>query len=221
MLLDRSGIRYLGKIGEASTDQQEFLFAVSDGMGGEKSGEFASKIAIDKITLILPKYFGLSLERFIAHHQQIVVELFESIHQEMLKLSRYDPACRNMGATLTLGWFKKDHLFFGHIGDSRLYHLPSQGTMVQCTDDHSHVGWLRRNGKINEREARMHPRKNVLAQALGAGHRYLIPQVGMRQVHPGDQFLLCTDGVVDGLWDRAMEELTRMPSAATADLPPA
>jgi serine/threonine protein phosphatase PrpC len=221
MLLDRSGIRYLGKIGEASTDQQEFLFAVSDGMGGEKSGEFASKIAIDKITLILPKYFGLSLERFIAHHQQIVVELFESIHQEMLKLSRYDPACRNMGATLTLGWFKKDHLFFGHIGDSRLYHLPAQGAMIQCTDDHSHVGWLRRNGKINEREARMHPRKNVLAQALGAGHRYLIPQVGMRQVHPGDQFLLCTDGVVDGLWDRAMEELTRTPSAVTADLPPA
>lgn len=67
----------------------------------------------------------------------------------------------------------------------------------------------------------MHPRKNVLAQALGAGHRYLIPQVGMRQVQPGDQFLLCTDGVVDGLWDRAMEELTRSPSAATADLPPA
>lgn len=213
MLLDQRGIRYLGKTGEASLAEADFLFAVSDGMGGERSGEFASRIAMEKITLQLPQQFGLREERFSAYSDEILLSLFGSIHQEMLRLGRFDPNCKNMGATLTLAWFRRGRMYFGHIGDSRLYYLPSQGPMQQITEDHSHVGWLRRNGQLNERQARFHPRKNVLTQALGAGHRYLHPHLGVVDYEPGDQFLLCTDGVTDGLWDRGMEELVRTPLA--------
>ncbi len=209
MLLDRQGIRYLGKSGEASLEQCDFIFAVSDGMGGERSGEFASRIAMEKITLQLPKQFSLGEDRFSAYSNDILGELFKSIHADMLKLGRYDENCRDMGATLTLAWFRRGRVYFGHIGDSRLYYLPGTGSMRQVTEDHSHVGWLRRTGKLNEREARMHPRKNVLAQALGAGHRYLIPQVGVLDYDPGDRFVLCSDGVIDGLWDRGIEEIAR------------
>jgi serine/threonine protein phosphatase PrpC len=55
----------------------------------------------------------------------------------------------------------------------------------------------------------MHPRKNVLAQALGAGHRYLVPHVGVLDYDPGDRFVLCSDGVIDGLWDRGIEDIAR------------
>lgn len=207
MVLDQRGVRYLGKTGEASLSGSDFIFAVSDGMGGERSGEFASRIAMEKITLQLPKQFGATEERFMAYSDDILTNLFKSIHQAMLELGRYDANCRDMGATLTLAWFRSGRVYFGHIGDSRLYHLPAGKPMVQVTEDHTHVGWLRRNGKLNEREARSHPRKNVLTQALGAGHRYLNPHIGILDYAPGDRFVLCSDGVTDGLWDRAIEEV--------------
>ncbi len=221
ILLDKRGVRYLGKVGDASLSQSEFIFAVSDGMGGERSGEFASKIAIEKITLLLPKQFHLPSERFHEYSGEIMNELFQSIHHEMTELSRFDSNCRNMGATLSLGWFKENRMYFAHIGDSRIYYLRKGEKMRQLTEDHSHVGWLRRQGKINEREHRMHPRKNVLAQALGAGHRYLIPNLGFIDYEPGDEFVFCTDGVIDGLWDRAIEEYVRTPTSDMAQQPPA
>lgn len=214
MLLDAQGIRYLGKTGEACLDESDYIFAVSDGMGGERSGEFASRIAVEKITLLLPKYFGLSDERFSADSDQILGELFTSIHEAMLNLGKHDENCRDMGATLTLAWFREGRVVFAHIGDSRLYVLPSGGGMQQVTEDHSHVGWLRRSGKISEREARMHPRKNVLAQALGAGHQFLRPHIGVVDYDPGDRFVLCSDGVNEGLWDDKIEQLVRNPPQA-------
>jgi PPM family protein phosphatase len=218
LTLDPRGIRYLGKAGEAQVEKSDFLFAVSDGMGGERSGEFASRIALEKITSLLPKHFGLREDRFSAYSSEILGNLFSKIHNDMLGLGRFDPHCRDMGATLTFAWFRRGRVYFGHIGDSRLYHLPANGPMRQVTEDHTHVGWLRRTGKLNEREARTHPRKNVLTQALGAGHRYLNPQMGVIDYEPGDRFVLCTDGVTEGLWDRAIEELARNsdPSGKTA-----
>ncbi len=74
--------------------------------------------------------------------------------------------------------------------------------------------WLRRKGELNERQARMHPRKNVLAQALGAGHQYLKPPIGHLDYQAGDQFVLCSDGLIEGLWDRGIEEIVRVPETA-------
>ena len=220
-LLDKQGIRYLGKTGEASLENSDFIFAVSDGMGGERSGEFASRIAMDKITLQLPKQFGLNEDRFASYSHEILLNLFVAIHNDMLRLGKFDANCRNMGATLTLAWFRRGRVYFGHIGDTRLYHLPSSGGMRQITEDHTHVGWLKRKGDLNEREARMHPRKNVLAQALGAGHQFLVPQIGVLEYSAGDRFVLCSDGVTDGLWDRGIEEMVREPNARQRDLPEA
>lgn len=211
LMLDHRGIRYLGKSGESKLDGVDFIFAVSDGMGGEKSGEFASRIAMEKITLLLPKQFSLSDDRFFSYSGDILGELFTSIHSAMLALGRHDPNCRDMGATLTLVWFRQGRVYFAHIGDSRLYRICGDRGIEQVTEDHSHVGWLRRHGKINEREARTHARKNALDQALGAGHRYLNPHIGALDYGPGDRFILCTDGVTDGLWDHRIEDLVRHP----------
>jgi protein phosphatase len=66
---------------------------------------------------------------------------------------------------------------------------------------------LRRQGKINEREQRTHPRRNALQQALGAGNQFIEPQLGSVDHRAGDRFLLCSDGLTDGLWDRQIAEL--------------
>ena len=150
------------------------------------------------------------------------MELFEQIHRQLLLLSASYEECAGMGATLTIGWFTPQFLYFAHIGDSRLYYLSAnEGGMRQITEDDTHVGWLFRQGQINEREARSHPRRTVLQKALGAGHQFIQPQVGAVTYEKGDLFLLASDGLIDGLFDEQILQRLRSPDAAEIILPPA
>ncbi|SDR68822.1 protein phosphatase 2C domain-containing protein [Opitutus sp. GAS368] len=212
---DGREVRYLGKTGEASSLRTDFAFAVSDGMGGANSGEFASRITKDKITHLLPKGFRLAVPGLSSGYDATLRELFGAIHYDLLKLGQSYEECRGMGTTLSLAWFTPGWIYFGHIGDSRIYHLPPGGGIHQLTNDHGHVGWLRRNGRINEREAREHPMRNLLNQALGAEHQFIDPQFGALPCAPGDRYLLCSDGLTEGLWDRQLNEIVR----AASDLP--
>jgi serine/threonine protein phosphatase PrpC len=211
LTFDGHEMQYLGKTGEASLAGADFVFAVSDGMGGAKSGEIASRFAIDRITRLLPKNFRLSAAGIAGGFEDILVELFSQIHADLIELGQAYEECAGMGTTLSLAWFTPQWMYFAHLGDSRIYYLPSDGGLTQLTHDHSHVGWLRRNGHINERESRLHPRRNALQQALGAGNQFIEPHVGAVAYRPGDRFLLCSDGVNEGLWDRQLEELIRTP----------
>jgi len=206
---DGHEVNYLGKTGRASLEGSDFVFAVSDGMGGAHSGEFASRIAVDRITRLLPRSFRLKAVGLADGFADVLTELFAAIHSDLLQLGASYAECAGMGATLSLTWFRPGWMYFGHIGDSRIYTLPREGGISQLTHDHSHVGWLRRRGEINEREARFHPRRNSLNQALGAGHQFIEPQIGAVEHRPGDRFLICSDGVIDGLWDRQLDELIR------------
>ncbi len=216
--VDGHEVRFLGKVGESSMASSDFVFAVSDGMGGEKSGEFASRIALDKITKLLPKGYRLSARGMASGFSDLLSELFDSIHYELLKLGFSYEECAGMGATLSLCWFTPEWMYFAHIGDSRIYYLPKEGGITQVSHDHSQVGWMRRAGQINEREARGHPRRNVLQQALGAGNQFVDPHLGAVGYRAGDRFVICSDGLVDGLWDHHIEELLRTPDARGAAL---
>jgi protein phosphatase len=202
-------VSHLGKTGEASLEGSDFVFAVSDGMGGARSGEFASRLAADRITRLFPRIFRLSAAGLKDGFPDALQELFSTIHADMLSLGLSYAECGGMGATLSLCWFRPGWMYFGHLGDSRIYHLPGSGDLTQITHDHTHVGWLKRRGDLNERQARSHPRRNALNQALGAGHQFIEPQVGSVAHAPGDRFLICSDGLVDGLWDRHLEEIIR------------
>lgn len=217
---DGHDVRYLGKSGSASLAGTDFVFAVSDGMGGAKSGEFASRIAVDRITKLLPRAFRLSATGLNSGFNDVLAELFSSIHADLLKLGSSYEECAGMGATLSLGWFTPEWMYFAHIGDSRIYYLPATGGLTQVTQDHTHVGWLRRSGQLNEREAREHPRRNALNQALGASNQFLEPHLGAVGHQPGDRFLICSDGLIDGLWDHRLETLLRSSGpGATASTP--
>ncbi|HXA80867.1 MAG TPA: protein phosphatase 2C domain-containing protein [Opitutaceae bacterium] len=220
LTFDGHEVHYLGKTGQASLAGADFVFAVSDGMGGEKSGEFASRITIDRITRLLPKNFRLSAAGIAGGFKDVLVELFSQIHADLIEFGAAEE-CAGMGATLSLTWFTPQQMYFAHVGDSRIYYLPRDGGLTQLTHDHSHVGWLRRNGQINERESRTHPRRNALQQALGAGNQFIEPHVGALDYQPGDRFLICSDGLNEGLWDRQLEELIRTPPSNLADQTPA
>jgi protein phosphatase len=213
LAFDAQVVRRLGMTGTISLADADCVFAVSDGMGGAHSGEFASRITVDQVTRLLPRGFRRTAGGTGQGYLEILAEIIAAIHGDLTKMGRSYQECSGMGATLSLGWFTPGWMYFSHIGDSRIYHAPAGGGMRQVTNDHTFVGWLRRTGKINEREARTHPRRNALQQVLGAGSQFAEAQLGAVQCLPGDRILFCTDGVVDGLWDRRIEELllSRMP----------
>jgi len=213
LTFDGHHIDYLGKIGEAPLAERDFVFAVSDGMGGANAGEFASRIAVEQITKLLPRSFRMGARGLNSDFADILPEVFTAIHNEMLKLGQSYEECAGMGATLSLCWFSPGWVYFGHIGDSRIYYLPKTGPMVQITHDHSHVGWLRRKGQLNEREARTHPQRSSLNQALGAGNQFIDPHVGAVVCQNSDRFLICSDGLIDGIWDRRLDEILRTTSS--------
>jgi protein phosphatase len=140
----------------------------------------------------------------------VLQELFGEIHRALSYVGASYEECSGMETTLSLCWFAPGWMYFGHIGDSRIYYLPARdGGIKQLTQDDTHVAWLVRHGKINEGEARRHPRRNVLQKALGGGNQFVDPQVGAVGYETGDIFLICSDGLVEGLYDGDILEILR------------
>ena len=205
--IDSLEVHHLGRNGTASTGPADLLFAVSDGMGGAKAGEFASRIAVEKITRRFPPLLGRRGEGRPIGYNAAFESLFEEINKSLQYLGESYEECQGMGATLSICWFSGDIMHFAHIGDTRIYHLSREGKITQLTQDDTHVGWLQRTGQINEREARMHPAKNRLQKALGAGNQFVNPQVGEIPCKGGDLFLLCSDGVTDALYNDQLPKI--------------
>ncbi|MEI6416528.1 MAG: protein phosphatase 2C domain-containing protein [Verrucomicrobiota bacterium] len=217
LVLDPQEIHLLGKMGEAPLDR-DYVFAVCDGLGGAKAGEFASRIAVEKITKMFPTYLAqkkLPHEEEVSKTTDLLIELFSEIHRALLLLSASYDECHGMGTTLTLCWIRPHHCIFAHIGDSRLYHLSAETNLQQLSEDDTHVDWLFRQGKINEREAKHHQGRNLLQKALGADHQFVTPQVGSFTCAPGDRLLLCTDGVTDGLFNHQLVNILNHPTQKT------
>jgi serine/threonine protein phosphatase PrpC len=206
--LTSEGAAVLGSEGSGSVAGSDFILAVSDGMGGARSGEFASRIAVDKITRLLPGYFRCQVATD-SGERQVMKELFEIIHADIGMLGEAYPECRGMGATLSLCWVMPGRLLIAHIGDSRVYRWRGgEGNgLEQLTQDDTRVAGLQRAGKISEYEARNHPARNMLSKALGAGNQYVAPQVEVLDLERGDRFLICSDGVTDGIWDSGIGKL--------------
>lgn len=211
LTVDGEGVRRLGKYGEAGIQATDFIFAVSDGMGGANAGEFASQIAVDKITRMFPQTFRSAAEGLSVGFQDLLGELFDQIHRELTHMGQAYEELNGMGATLSLCWVRPGWVYFAHVGDSRIYHLPKDGGINQVSHDHTHVGWQQREGKLREIQARSHPGRNALQQAMGGKTQNLSPQFGAIGYEAGDIFMLCSDGLVEGLWDSGMKRLIRNP----------
>jgi protein phosphatase len=207
---DAREVQHLGRVGESASRCMDFVFAVSDGMGGHNAGEYASRIAVEKLTRLMPRCFKQAATGMSAGFADVLTELFGQVNRALTYLGLSYEDCHGMATTLSLCWFTPEWMYFGHVGDSRIYYLPAKADrMKQLSEDDTHVGWLFRTGQINEREARTHPRRNMLQKALGGGNQFVDPQVGAVGFETGDIFLICSDGVVDGLYDHHIVEVLR------------
>jgi len=190
-------------VGARSIDDNGLIFAVSDGMGGPAGGAVASELVVRELRRFLPAMMGDF--HGAADPEGLLEAAVKSLHDYVTRTGDRSKDLKGMGATVVCGLFYRTKVVFAHVGDSRFYRY-RLGELSQLTHDHTYLGAQVRSGKMNEREFRMHPRRNVLRQAIGGGCQYVTPQVDSSSLQPGDWFLICSDGIVDGLWNKHLAE---------------
>ncbi|MEE8047007.1 MAG: PP2C family serine/threonine-protein phosphatase [Dehalococcoidia bacterium] len=178
------------------------LVAVADGMGGHKGGEVASALAIQGVVTRLGKSSGADLNG--GNRSELMTGVVRQIHAEVLAAGN-TPETSGMGTTLSIGVIENDRMLVGHVGDSRIYRLRA-GQFLQLTDDHSWVADEVRRGNLTEAEAEVHPRRNLLSQAVGVTPT-IVPMVAEFDLAVGDKIMLCSDGL-HGLVSREDMRLT-------------
>ncbi|MGJ3242829.1 MAG: PP2C family protein-serine/threonine phosphatase [Opitutales bacterium] len=185
------------------------ILAVADGMGGARSGDVASRTLIERLPEVLARETtGIDFSDTVAVESGLA-DALEQLHGVLVALADSSEAYHGMGSTLSLAWLTQpERLWIAHVGDSRIYRW-RDGLLEQLTHDHSHVGALVRAGHLSDSEARTHPKRSVLQQAMGASET-IDPQVLATDVRVGDRFLLCSDGVTDGLTDRDLKDLLQL-----------
>jgi len=176
------------------------LAVVADGMGGCEGGQFASRIAVDSVQ----ESYTSARE---GDPQELLLEAVRLANARVQEKARLTPALRGMGTTLTAAAVVGNHLYFAHVGDSRLC-LFRNGTLRALTRDHTLVARLVESGAIRAEDADSHPQKHVLTAAIGVGEE-IEPDfpASPLQIEKSDMLLLCTDG----LWGQMTElEITEI-----------
>ena len=183
------------------------LFGVADGMGGQKAGDVASRMAV---TLL-----GRALEGAKPSEALLrggIEEANLMIYEEQLNNDDYS----GMGTTITVIWEDRDRVLLGHVGDSRAYRLRN-GEIRQISQDHSMVAELVRDGVITAEEALSHPYRNIITRALGASDTVDADVLELDK-QPGDVFLICSDGLSEYVREAQIREvLLSMPMEEAAD----
>lgn len=180
-------------------EQNEYLLAVADGMGGHKAGEVASSIAISHIG---KRFRELGC---VGNKEDAISWIKEVISEANVHIYRYTeehPESAGMGTTIVLAVLTSDFLLFGNIGDSSGYVMKNK-KLHKITTDHTLVNLLVKSGELTPEEAREHPRKNVLMKALGAQTNV---EMDVFDVETDiDGILLCSDGLTNMLDDVQIE----------------
>ena len=166
------------------------LAVVADGMGGHEGGREASSLAVQTVRDVFR-------EADRTDPQGALLNALREAHRRIRAFAEQHPHLHGMGTTCTAILVRNRHLYFAHVGDTRLYLLRG-GRLGRRTRDHSYVGRLVESGVLSRAEAEHHPQRHILTAALGSGEEIFpeSPETAV-ELQNGDLLLLCTDG----LWD--------------------
>ena len=200
------------------------LFVVADGMGGHAAGEVASQIAVHEVSRAARESTDL-IKRFEKDAKSedraailVVMEhAIQSACAAIFHRGQTEPDKRGMGTTTSALLVAGDRGFIAHVGDSRVY-LLRQGQVHQLTEDHSLINELVRRGKIKLDQIEGSPYakyKNAVTRAVGAYESVEVDTMDF-EILPGDQFLLCSDGLHAYLKESDLPEILSAEDLAEA-----
>lgn len=180
--------------------ENEHLFIVADGMGGHQAGEVASKLGINSF---VRKYRKLRKEGSAI--EEAMLKSLKQANSSILKRALTDPYKRGMGTTFSALVIQNSKATIVHIGDSRIY-LIRNDNIKKLTTDHTFVEKMLKEGKINEKEAREHPQKNILYMSLGARESYIPEILNDIDIKKGDVITMCSDGLNNMVEDETIKK---------------
>lgn len=175
--------------------------AVADGMGGHRSGDVASQLAVSTLADFLSVIVGkdgtwpFPADPRLSDEENAIITALRLANRRIFDRSLRTMEDFGMGTTIVALMFNADatRLTVGHVGDSRCYRV-REGEIAQLTRDHSLVSdalqmapWL-----SDEDVARLPP--NVITRALGIREDVSVDYTTM-DTREGDVFLLCSDGL--------------------------
>lgn len=164
------------------------LAIIADGMGGYEGGQEASRLAVETVRHVYDTGFE-------GNPQQTLLSALQSAHENIQRFADEHPQFHGMGTTCTAASIVDQHLYFAHVGDSRMY-LVRADMISRLTRDHSYVGRLVESGIVRSEDAESHPQRHILTAALGSG-RDVLPDTPVNPIalQEGDTLVLCTDGL--------------------------
>lgn len=178
------------------------LFMVCDGVGGAEKGEVASALACDS--------FQTFFNTFLEEDDPSEDFINRAVHYTEARFDEYvtqHPEAQGMATTLTLLYIGESGITVAHIGDSRVYQF-REGQIVFKTEDHSWVQFMVNLGLITKEEAVVHPKKNIITQAIsGTAHSVNADVTFIKDIRDGDLFFLCTDGTTECITDENLASI--------------
>lgn len=164
------------------------VVAVCDGMGGQNAGDVASQLAVAVIQDILS-------DNTFSTPEEAITSSVIAANQAILRKASMNDDLQGMGATCVMLIVKDGKVYYGSVGDSRIYYI-ANGMIRQITKDQSYVQTLVDAGQITQEAAEHHQDKNQITNALGV-EGMTPPVIGQMPIipEPNSTFLLCSDGL--------------------------
>jgi PPM family protein phosphatase len=186
--------------------RRKLILILADGMGGHNKGEVASKMGTRIVTMEL-KQFLADADMNKEKYDDLLRKAIFKANSEILDYSETHPEAQGMGTTISVAVIDESQgLFIGSVGDSRVYLLNNEKGAIQLTKDHTFVQELVDKGMITKDEARQHPKKGVLNQAVGTFADITVDTFS-RRLNDNDYVLLCCDGLINHVSDDEMAKI--------------
>ena len=179
-------------------DRNTVLCVVCDGMGGAKSGNIASSLAVDVFTQEVRRSFKPMMDQ--THVDQMLTSAVKLANFTLFDQAVQFEEFAGMGTTLVAALVRGRRATIVNVGDSRGYRIGSQG-ITQVTRDHSLVQLMVDRGDLTPEQAKSYPGKNYITRAVGTE-----PTVACDLFHlelsRGEYLLLCSDGLSNMMDDQ-------------------
>ena len=172
--------------------QEDRVFIIADGVGGNKSGEIASRTAVNGIKKYIEEnpLQEINSQRKL---QDYFNECIRKINFAVLESSQRFEENRGMATTIVIVYIAKNKMYVMNVGDSRAY-IFRKKKLKQITEDHTYVNSLVKAGVITEEEAEFHENKNMITRAIGADYK-VDADFFVTSIKKNDVILMCTDGL--------------------------
>ncbi|WP_254563872.1 PP2C family serine/threonine-protein phosphatase [Oscillatoria sp. HE19RPO] len=203
-------------------DKSALLAVVADGMGGQRGGKEAAKIAIDTFKELLKQPLPATPEE----RYHFLLQGFHAADQAIREQASQDFGLMKMGATVVAAIITQSECLHLYAGDCRFYHF-SGDTSPYVTSDHTPISVLLKLGEITPEESVNHPMRSVVMSCLGGGEKAKLsvdPKWNdpnspvLRELHPGDVLVLCSDGLHGEMSDSELQDFVKISKKSPAQL---